>query len=171
MSTTNLPRLTPRDFTILETMLADHLGGDEMLISAIRKKLKFAQIVFADDLPADVVTLGSPAAFTVARQWPQERRLVPIEQYVPGQDHQTLASLRGVGLLGQSEGDSVELGYGTRVECLEIHKVLYQPEAEIKAGNKPMGVHLASSRSESRPSLVVRPRHLPEDDPDGPSAA
>ncbi|HCE23434.1 MAG TPA: nucleoside-diphosphate kinase, partial [Hyphomonas sp.] len=68
MSTTNLPRLTPRDFTILETMLADHLGGDEMLISAIRKKLKFAQIVFADDLPADVVTLGSPAAFTVARQ-------------------------------------------------------------------------------------------------------
>jgi regulator of nucleoside diphosphate kinase len=170
MSTTSLPRLTPRDFTILETMLADHLGGDEMLISAIRKKLKFAQIVFAEDLPADVVTVGSRVAFTVDSQWPQERRLTPIVQYVAGQDHQTLASLRGVELLGQSEGDSTELDYGTRVECLEIHKVLYQPEAEIKKRKRPVGVHLVSSRSDSRPSGAVRPRPLPENDP-GPSAA
>lgn len=31
------PKLTPRDFTMLETMLADYLGGDHLLVAAIRK--------------------------------------------------------------------------------------------------------------------------------------
>ena len=88
------PRLTPRDFAILETMLADHLGGDELLIAAIRKKLERAKIVFADDLPGDVATIGSRLAFTVDEQWPQERRLVTLEHYVPGQDHQSVTSRR-----------------------------------------------------------------------------
>ena len=105
MSPAMLPRLTPRDFAILETMLADHLGDDELLIAAIRKKMQFARIVFADDLPGEIVTIGSRVAFTVDDGWPQERRLVTLEHYVPGQDHQSVASLRGIGLLGQAAGD------------------------------------------------------------------
>ncbi|GGA42992.1 GreA/GreB family elongation factor [Pelagibacterium lentulum] len=164
------PSVTPRDFSILETMLADHLGGDELLIAAIRKKLDDAQIVFADDLPAEVVTIGSRVAFTVDDQWSQERRLVPIEHYVPGQDHQSVASLRGIGLLGQAAGDKIEIDFGGRVVALEIHKVLYQPEAESKARKTTGNLHLVASHSGSPQPAFRRSVPKPGDDP-GPSAA
>ncbi|WP_127144655.1 hypothetical protein [Pelagibacterium montanilacus] len=79
MSTAIVPELTPRDFSILENMLADHIGHDELLIAAIRKKLDFARIVFADDLARDVVTIGSRVIFGINGGFPMERRLVAIE--------------------------------------------------------------------------------------------
>ncbi len=164
------PRLTPRDFAILETMLADHLGGDELLIAAIRKKLERAKIVFADDLPGDVATIGSRLAFTVDEQWPQERRLVTLEHYVPGQDHQSVASLRGIGLLGQAAGDRIEIDFGGRAVALEIHHVLHQPEAESKARKKPADLHLVASRGDRQQPLAGRSERQTRDDP-GPSAA
>ncbi len=170
MSPAMLPRLTPRDFAILETMLADHLGDDELLIAAIRKKMQFAKIVFADDLPGEIVTIGSRVAFTVDEEWPQERRLVTLEHYVPGQDHQSVASLRGIGLLGQAAGDKIEIDFGGRVVALEIHTVLYQPEAESKARRKPSDLHLVASRGDSRQPVSHRSGRRPGDDP-GPSAA
>ena len=144
MSPAMLPRLTPRDFAILETMLADHLGDDELLIAAIRKKMQFARIVFADDLPGEIVTIGSRVAFTVDDGWPQERRLVTLEHYVPGQDHQSVASLRGIGLLGQAAGD--------------------------KARRKPADLHLVASRDDNQQPVPHRSALLTGDDP-GPSAA
>ena len=170
MSFASVPRLTPRDFAILEMMLADHIGGDELLVAAIRKKLCDAQIVFAENLPGEVVTIGSRIAFTVDKEWPQERRLVALEHYVPGQDHQSVASLRGIGLLGQAAGDTLEIDFGGRVVALEIHTVLYQPEAETKARKKPADLYLVASGGDSTKS--VSPRSGPPwgDDP-GPSAA
>lgn len=170
MSPAMLPRLTPRDFAILETMLADHLGDDELLIAAIRKKMQFAKIVFADDLPGEIVTIGSRVAFTVDDGWPQERRLVTLGHYVPGQDHQSVASLRGIGLLGQAAGDKIEIDFGGRVVALEIHTVLYQPEAESKARRRPSDLHLVASRGDSRQPVSRRSGLRPGDDP-GPSAA
>lgn len=170
MSPAMLPRLTPRDFAILETMLADHLGDDELLIAAIRKKMQFAKIVFADDLPGEIVTIGSRVAFTVNDGWPQERRLVTLEHYVPGQDHQSVASLRGIGLLGQAAGDKIEIDFGGRVVTLEIHNVLFQPEAESKQRKRQAGVHLVSSRGDSPQPVTRRSSLRPGDDP-GPSAA
>lgn len=163
-------RLTPRDFAILENMLADHLGDDELLIAAIRRKLEDAQIVFAEDLPGDVVTVGSRVAFTVDDGWPQERRLVTLAHYVPGQDHQSLASLRGIGLLGQTAGDKIEIDFGGRVVALEIHTVLYQPEAESIARKKPADLRLVASREDSQQPAPHRSALQPGDDP-GPSAA
>lgn len=170
MSLASVPRLTPRDFAILETMLADHLGGDELLIAAIRKKLEFAKIVFAEDLPGEVVTIGSRVAFAIDDAWPQERRLVTLDQYVPGQDHQSLASLRGIGLLGQAAGDKVEIDFGGRVVALHIHTVLYQPEAETRARKRPAGLHLVASRGDGN-QPAPRSSALPPDDDPGPSAA
>ncbi|WP_338608780.1 hypothetical protein V6617_02155 [Pelagibacterium nitratireducens] len=165
-----LPKLTPRDFAILETMLADHLGDDELLIDAIRKKMQFAKIVFADDLPAEIVTIGSRVAFTVDDGWPQERRLVTLEHYVPGQDHQSVASLRGIGLLGQAAGDKIAIDFSGRVVALEIHAVLYQPEAESRARRKPADLHLVESRGDSQQPVSRHSGLQPGDDP-GPSAA
>lgn len=163
-------RLTPRDFAILENMLADHLGDDELLVAAIRTKLADARIVFAEDLPGDVVTIGSRVAFTVDNGWPQERRLVTLAHYVPGQDHQSLASLRGIALLGRTAGDKIEIDFGGRFVTLEIHAVLYQPEAESKARRKPADLRLVASRDDSRQPAPQRPARQPGDDP-GPSAA
>lgn len=170
MSPAILPKLTPRDFAILENMLADHLGDDELLITAIRKKLEDAKIVFSEDLPGDVVTIGSRVTFTVDGAWPQERRLVTLAHYVPGQDHQSVASLRGIGLLGQAAGDKIEIDFDGRIVALEIHKVLYQPEAESKTQRQAADMHLVSDWKASRSSGAGRPDPLSDDDP-GPSAA
>jgi hypothetical protein len=170
MISAGAPKLTPRDFAILETMLADHLGGDELLISAIRTKLGDGKIVFADDLPRDVVTIGSRVAFTVDDRWPQERRLVTLAHYVPSQGHQSVASLIGIGLLGHAAGDKVEFDFGGRSVALEIHDVLYQPEAESKACKRPADLRLVASRDDSQPRVPHRSAHQPGDDP-GPSAA
>lgn len=170
MSFASVPRLTARDFAILEMMLADHLGGDQLLVAAIRKKLADARIVFAEDLPGEVVTIGSRVAFTVDEGWPQERRLVTLERYVPGQDHQCVASLRGIGLLGQAAGDKLEIDFGGRSVALEIHAVLYQPEAETKARKKPADLYLVTSGGDSPKPVSLRPGQPLGDDP-GPSAA
>ncbi|WP_417580705.1 hypothetical protein [Pelagibacterium sp.] len=171
MSSAILPRLTPRDFAILETILADHLGGGDQLIAAVRKKLRLAQLVFADDLAKDVATIGSRIVFSIDDGVPQERTLVSVEHYVPGQGHQTLASLRGVALLGLSAGERIAIDCGGRLEQLELHRVLYQPESEIKARKKQSPIHLVSSRDDKQ---SVGPHRLkmphPDDDP-GPSAA
>lgn len=171
MSTAILPKLTPRDFAILETMLADHLGEDEFLIAAIRKKLEFAQIVFADDIADDIATIGSRVAFGIDGGIRQERRLVTIEHYVPAQGHQTMASLRGVGLLGLSAGDRLTIDYGDRQEQLMLHQVLYQPEAESRMPKKSGGLHLVSEQRGNRDSRGHRSISEPAGDDPGPSAA
>lgn len=167
MSANNCPRLTPRDFAILETMLAGH-EGSELLTAAMRKKLDVAQIVFADDLPSDVVSIGSRVAFTIDDGWPLVRRLVAAEQYVPGQDHQTLESLRGVALLGHVPGDRLEVNCGARTEVLEVQKVLYQPEAENRPRKSTDRVRLVSSSDKPKPQS---PFVTSGDDDPGPSAA
>lgn len=168
MSTDYLPRITTRDLSILEEMLDRGTDGNALLATAIRRKLRLAQITFADDLPANVVTLGSRLAFQVDDRPIEERTLVTTEQYVHGQGHQSIASLRGVAMLGLAEGNCLDVELDGRAETLGIIQVLYQPEASRRARGDRAGLRLVSNRTgTSRPA----PRPDPHGDDPGPSAA
>lgn len=171
MSADYLPKITPRDLNILEDMLDHSHRDDHRLANAIRRKLRLAQIIFADDLPASIVTLGSRIAFQVDERPIEERTLVTAEQYVPGQAHQSIASLRGIAMLGLAEGNYVEVELEDRTETLAVIQVLYQPEAERRGRKAPTGLRLVSSgEGAMRTTRSVRDSNPLDDDP-GPSAA
>jgi len=81
-------------------------------------------------MPDNVVRIGSRLVFTIDDGWPQERRLVHQRHYVPGQNCQTIASFRGIAMLGLAEGGQAEIRYPGRTETIEIHKVLSRPESQ-----------------------------------------
>lgn len=167
MTTDYLPRITPRDLGILEAMLDRDADGSDVLARAIRRKLRLAQIVFADDLPANIVTLGSRIAFQIDDRPIEERTLVAPEQYVPSQGHQSIASLRGVAMLGLAEGNCLEIELEDRTETLSIVQVLYQPEAD-RSTRKAPALRLVSNRADAARPI---PTPHPYDDDPGPSAA
>ena len=160
MATSPLPILTPRDFAMLEIVLLGHANGTDRLVAAIRRKQERCRIYYNDNLPEDVVTIGSRVRFTINGRPQQERRLVEPQHYVPGQDCQSVASLRGIAMLGQRAGSRVAVDLGIRVETLDILDVLYQPQAAAKTPRRPERPAPSPWTSE------------PEFDPDpGPAAA
>ena len=170
MSTDYLPKITPRDLSILEGMLEQGLG-DAKLTNAIRRKLQLAQIVFADDLQPNVVTLGSRLAFQLDDRPIEERVLVTMEHYVPGQDGQSIASLNGIAMLGLTEGNCVEIEGEDEIKTLSIIQVLYQPEADRRRRGVPAGLRLVSNREDTAQAVKTLHRTTPHDDDPGPSAA
>lgn len=52
--------LTTKDFTILEVMLELCLGKDDPRGPLLRQTVQTAQVVFRDDVSADVATLNKP---------------------------------------------------------------------------------------------------------------
>ncbi|MCF1505608.1 nucleoside-diphosphate kinase [Afifella sp. H1R] len=141
------PKVTPRDFSILENLLEARLGSDELLVAALRRKLREAQLVFSEDLPADVATIDSRILLRVDERLPEERTLVTPAHYIPGVGHQSIATPRGVMLLGLTEGESVDVDHLDRIERVEVLKVLYQPEAERQRWARMTRPHLVPVRS------------------------
>lgn len=169
MDTSRLPILTPRDFAMLETILAGHVEGNDRLASAIRRKQERSRVYYDDDLPEDVVTLGSLIRYTINDRPSRECRLVEPQHYVPGQGCQSLASLRGVAMLGLRVGDRVGVDLGTRVETLDVVEVLYQPQTAAKASRKTRSLEMHWRRPEP---VIPKPTSKPRFEPDpGPSAA
>jgi regulator of nucleoside diphosphate kinase len=167
------PKLTPRDFSILETALATQSMRGDLLVAALRKKLNSAEIVFADDIPEDVVTIGSHVVFSVNDGWPCECLLVMPDQLVRGATCLTVASLRGLGMLGLSVGAWTEINCGSGRERLDVLQVLAQPEAASRARRAARQMRLVYSRDDQQPSAARRapgPERPLGDDP-GPSAA
>jgi len=122
--------LTTKDFTIIQTMHDSALARDGGLAPILKRKIDSAHVMFRDDIPDDVATLGSRVDFMVDGQTPQRQIL--------SQDRMTSAigtllpvtTLRGLALLGLSEGQEFTFlsvdGYQERVRLV---RVLYQPEA------------------------------------------
>ena len=133
MHHSNVPILTPRDFAILETLLAEHVGNNDRLAAAIRRKQEVCLVHYDDKLPTDVVTLGSRLIFRIDDHPQAERRLVEPSHHVPGQGCQSVATMRGIAMLGLRVGAKVGVDLGSRVETLEILDLAYQPQAEAAA--------------------------------------
>jgi regulator of nucleoside diphosphate kinase len=168
--------LTTKDFTLLEVMLERGLAAHDPMAPLLRRKLSGATVVFRDEIPKDVVTLNSRVAYRLG-DGPMR-----VQTLILGNDRSTsgmaltVATPRGLALLGRSEGQSVTVerpdGAG---ETLTIEVLAYQPEAATRrrAGSEG-AIPRTADTGEPAPVLAFKRRAVhrpaPDDDP-GPSAA
>lgn len=141
--------LTPKDFTILEVMRDRCLGRDDPLAPVLKRKLETATVMFREDVPTDVATLGSRVTYSVDGRDPDtrvlshERMATPVGMFLP------ITNLRGLALLGLSEGDEFALtdedGREVRVTLKTVH---CQPQA-------------AKREKEAFAPVSVQPQHGP----------
>jgi regulator of nucleoside diphosphate kinase len=122
--------LTPKDFTILEVMRDRCLGRDDPLAPLLRRKLESARVVFRDDVPASVATLNSRVSFRPGGGDPDTRILSNERMASPVGLSLSIATPRGLALLGLAEGEAFRLaGRDGSEEWIMLEKVQYQPEA------------------------------------------
>ena len=170
--------LTTRDHAILQALFDAQRGPHGPYLLLLEQKLRGSALAFSDDIPADVATLGSRIAYTVdgVPAGPH----VLVEGDVPGhaEDGLSMRTLRGLALLGLSEGSAVvvDLGGGAR-ETLRVVEVLSQPEAAArgKAGAPDAGAAgkggAAVVSFRPRAARPAFPEPAPDDDDPGPRAA
>ncbi len=91
-----------------------------------------ADIVPADTIAPDVVTMNSTVIYDDAAQGPSETLvLVYPEQANATRGRVSILSPLGRTLIGLRAGERVNFGTpGSGVRCVRVRKVLYQPEAE-----------------------------------------
>lgn len=172
--------LTTKDFTILEVMRDRCLGRDDPLAPMLKRKLEAATVVFREDVPADVATLSSRVTFSVNGRDPDTRVISHDRMTSTAGMFLPITTLRGLALLGLSEGQDFVLTTGDgNAERILLEQVHYQPEAakREKEALSPSSVPLqrkpalrlvrGARYDEPRPMLVEADGF---DDP-GPSAA
>ena len=93
--------LTTRDHAILQGLFDAYRGPHGPYLFLLEQKLRGSALAFSDDIPADVVTLGSTIAYTVDGTPAGPHLLVEGEAPEAGV---SVLSLRGLALLGLSEG-------------------------------------------------------------------
>lgn len=173
--------LTTKDLTILEVMLDRCLGRDDPMAPLLRRKIDGAEIVFRDDVPSDVATLSSRVVFSVDGREPDTRVISHDRMNSPTGLFLPVTTLRGLALLGLSEGQSFSLrGLDQALETVRLERVLYQPEAARRekaifdrAGTvTPRKPALRLIRGALYDHAGIDPVELAGSyDPDGPSAA
>ncbi len=172
--------LTTKDFTILEAMAENPLGRHDLLVPIIRSKISKAIVVFRQDLPDGIASINSRVTFSVNGGESDTRVLstgqvtAPVGLFLP------ITTLRGLALLGLSEGQDIVLTNADGAEeWLMLHKVDYQPEASRRERqalgeearvqqHKPLLRVVGGGASPARHPVLVSPDGY--DDP-GPSAA
>ncbi len=125
-------RITTKDLAILETMLDRYRGSCPHYAYQLRLKVRASDIYLRDDIPPDVVTLNSRVAYSVDGA-PAGPHLIVQSQSpeLPG-FALSIHSLRGLALLGMSEGQETWVTSRGRVEHLTVDEVRAQPEAEAR---------------------------------------
>ncbi|NLD55335.1 MAG: nucleoside-diphosphate kinase [Burkholderiaceae bacterium] len=173
--------LTTKDFTILEVMRDRSLDPEDPLAQILKRKTESAVVMFRDDVPADVATLRSRVTFSIDGRDPDtrvishDRMSSPVGMFLP------ITSLRGLALLGLSEGQEFVLTNADGVEeRITLDKVNYQPEAARREEEalerltpqprKPTLKIIPGGVSGDQPRRVPAPAPGGFDDP-GPSAA
>ncbi|MCR5857587.1 hypothetical protein [Mesorhizobium sp. J428] len=166
-----ISRITTKDIAILETMLARYKGACPHFAALLRRKVDSSAIYLRDDIPPDTVTLNSSVAYSVDDTAAGPHLVVQSEIEDLPAFAVSIHSLRGLALLGMSEGEIVDVPTSdTERERLYVDTVLSQPEAEANlALRRPAGL--------LRPSNVVPLRmrsagsDAPDSDDPGPKAA
>lgn len=109
MSTDFDSRLTARAASILTAMLDNVPDAQPSFAALLRRKLSHSSISFGSDIPPGIVTLNSPVLYTVDGELAGPHLIVPSE----GDDFPDYAlsihDIRGLALLGLSEGQSIQI--------------------------------------------------------------
>lgn len=139
--------LTTKDFTILEVM-RDRRACDDPLVPLLDRKLGQARVVFREDVPDTVATLGSRVAFH-ANGGAVDTRIIchddmdsAVGLFLP------ITTARGLALLGLGEGGMFRYaGADGGEHCVVLERVLHQPEAVRRARDA------AARQPQARPQL------------------
>jgi regulator of nucleoside diphosphate kinase len=182
MSNSDRCVLTAKDFSILDAMKERCLVEGNPLAEIIRRKLAGACVTFADDVPADIVTLNSRVTYRVDGGAPDTRIIAHGDMRGSVGMLLTISNPRGLALLGLAEGESFTFG-GQSVpeQTVTVEAVIYQPEAAKRDARRMAespqartftGLRLVHSvdRLATEPAKPWRPQGPGSDDP-GPSAA
>jgi regulator of nucleoside diphosphate kinase len=144
--------LTTKDFTIIEVMRDRCLGQDDPLAPILKRKIESAIVMFRDDVPDDVATMSSRVTFSVNGRDPDtriishDRMASTVGMFLP------VTTLRGLALLGLSEGEHFVFTNSDGVEeQVLLEKVDYQPEA-ARREKEALERH-SMGRATSKPSL------------------
>lgn len=180
MTSTNC-RLTTKDFAVLEVMLERRRAFADPIVHMLEHKLSTADVVAIDAVGPDIVTLNSRVVFHIDAGPAETRTLVQNEVRGPVGSSLSVATRRGLCMLGMAEGQTTSIEHPDgRRESILIKAVLYQPEAARRAVKeksraevrRPHALTLVYSAAADRQPLGERAgmRQTEDDDP-GPSAA
>lgn len=167
-------QLTTRDHAFLQAMLDQHRGPHDAFVRLLDRKLRASAIMFSDDIPPGVVTLGSRVAYRIdgAPAGPH----VLVEEQTAGNAGEALSirAMHGLALLGLAEGASVAIDSGGGVmQTLQVETVLSQPEAQARMRRNERRDERETSGSvlHFRPRMTASRHPGPDDDDPGPRAA
>ncbi|TIT36842.1 MAG: nucleoside-diphosphate kinase [Mesorhizobium sp.] len=175
-------RLTTKDFAVLEVMLERRRAFADPMVAMIEEKLSNAGVVPIESVEPDIVTLNSRVVFCVDGGAAETRTLVQNDVRGPVGSSLSVATRRGLCMLGMAQGQTASLEHPDgRRESIRIKAVLYQPEAARRAareratagGSRPHGLTLVYSADTSIRPLgeTAGMRQTGKDDDPGPSAA
>jgi regulator of nucleoside diphosphate kinase len=175
--------LTSKDFSILEVMLERRTASGDAILPLLQQKLDRAAVVPVDEVTADVVTLNSRVVFRVNGGPAETRTVVQPEARGPVGQNLPITTLRGLSMLGMSEGQKVAVERAAgEPETILIERVVYQPEAarrqaaertQALTAKRPALRLVHSAVSDVQPlgeTWKMRQTRHDDDDP-GPSAA
>ncbi|WP_172348077.1 nucleoside-diphosphate kinase [Mesorhizobium sp. NZP2298] len=169
--------LTTKDFAVLEVMLERRRAFADPIVHMLEHKLSSADVVPIDSVGPDIVTLNSRVVFSVDAGHTETRTLVQNEVRGPVGSSLSVATRRGLCMLGMAQGQTASIEHADgRRESILIKAVLYQPEAARRAvrqkDRRPHGLTLVySAAADWRPLGETAGMRQTEDDDPGPSAA
>lgn len=121
-------RLTMKDFAVLEVLLERRRAFADPVVRMLEEKLSSADVVPVDTIEPDIVTLNSRVVFTIDARLAETRTLVQNEMRGPVGSSLSVATRRGLCMLGMAQGQTMSLEHaGGRREWISIKTVLYQP--------------------------------------------
>jgi len=172
--------LTTKDLAVLEVMLERWRAFADPVVRMLEDKLANAGVVPIDAVEPDIVTLNSRVVFRIDAGPAETRTLVRNEGRGPVGSSLSVATRRGLCMLGMAEGQTAAIVQADgRRESIQIKAVLYQPEAARRAvrekaagARRPHGLTLVySAAAGTRPLGETAGMRQTEADDPGPSAA
>lgn len=166
--------LTIGDFSTLEGLLQRWTERGHDLAPRLRAKLEKAKVVFPDDLPRDIASLGSRIAFAIGEE---THVSVLTATVLVDRDCLPVTLPVGLALLGQREGWAAMLEIEpSRSRSVTLGQVIEQPEASWPGRFTPKEALLSAPALRlvqgSRHDSTLRATGLhPDDDDPGPAAA
>jgi regulator of nucleoside diphosphate kinase len=130
---TRLIHITGLDMLRLRQLLAVMADGTELdraHLEVLRKELDWAAVVNADQIPSDVITMGTQVQVRyVGTGRRHDYTLVYPWEADPNLDRISVLAPLGTGLIGRRSGDEFVWAMPGVVRRLRIEQVLHQPEA------------------------------------------
>jgi len=140
--------VTAKDFIVLENMIRQTPPYGEELVRLLRRKLSTAIVVLPEDIAPDIATIDSRVEYRIDGGRSECCVLIHDEGHSSRGLALLISTLRGLALLGLSEGDSISIErLDGRVETVFLEKVAYQPEGARRAGL----AHASGGQPHSRP--------------------